>query len=131
HQAIIDIRSLRTQMNGYTKRIEDEEIKAYASEVDSVMTKVEKELYQTKNRSGQDPLNFPIRLTNKLAHINSLTQMGTNDYPPTAAAIQVKDELIDLIDVELNDWQKVKMEMLPQLNDMIRAKALDVIILDE
>ena len=131
HQAIVDIRSLRSQMKAYTKRIDDEEIKEYASEVDSVMTKIEKNLYQTKNRSGQDPLNFPIRLTNKLAHINSLTQMGTNDYPPTAAAIKVKEELIGLIDVELDDWKKVKEEMLPKVNDMIRDKALDVIILDE
>jgi len=131
HQAIIDMRSLRTQMNGYVNKIEDESIKDYAGEVDSIMTKVEEALYQTKNRSGQDPLNFPIKLTNKLAHLNSLTQMGDNDFPPTAAAISVRDELNGLIDIELSDWKKVKEVMLPKMNQMIRDKALDVIILEE
>ena len=131
HQAIIDIRSLRTQMSSYLAKIDDEEVKDYASELDSIMTKVEESLYQTKNRSGQDPLNFPIRLTNKLAHLNSLTQMGSTDYPPTAAAIDVKNELIGLIDVELNDWLKVKTAMLPEINAMIRDKSLDTIILEE
>jgi hypothetical protein len=95
------------------------------------MTKVEEALYQTKNKSRQDPLNFPIRLTNKLAHLNSLTQMGDNDFPPTDAAIAVRDELTDLIDAELKIWKEVKTKMLPKLNQMIRDRALDVIILDK
>ncbi|MDF1697269.1 MAG: glycosyl hydrolase [Saprospiraceae bacterium] len=130
HQAIIDIRSLRGQMKAYLDKVDDEEVNEYGTEVDSLMTKIEEALYQTKNRSGQDPLNFPIRLTNKLAHLNSLTQMGTNDFPPTAGAIAVRNELNSLIDDELNDWNSVKTTMLPKLNDMIRQKALDIIILD-
>ena len=131
HQAIIDMRSLRKQIKGYINKIDDQEIENYADEVDSLMTKVEEALYQTKNKSRQDPLNFPIRLTNKLAHLNSLTQMGDNDYPPTAAAISVRDELNGLIDEELNVWEEVKSKMLPKLNQMIRDKALDVIILEK
>jgi hypothetical protein len=131
HQSIIDIRSLRTQMKAYVDKVNDDEVSSYTKEIDSLMTKVEEALYQTKNRSGQDPLNFPIRLTNKLAHLNSLTQMGTNDFPPTVAAIAVRDELNELIDMELSDWEKVKNTMLAKLNDMIRQKALDIIILDK
>jgi len=94
------------------------------------MTVVEEALYQTKNKSGQDPLNFPIRLTNKLAHLNSLTQMGTNDYPPTAAALAVRDELVASIDGHLITWQEVKTKMIPAFNQMVREKALDVIIIE-
>ncbi len=129
HQAIIDIRSLRKQMQAYTEKIEDKDIKKYAQKIDSTMTTVEESLYQTKNRSGQDPLNFPIKLTNKLAHLNSLTQMGNNDFPPTDAAVAVKDELISMIDKELEVWNEVKTDMLPKINEMIRDKKLDVIIL--
>ena len=94
------------------------------------MTVVEEALYQTKNKSGQDPLNFPIRLTNKLAHLNSLTQMGTNYYPPTAAALAVRDELVTSIDGHLITWQEVKTKMIPAFNQMVREKALDVIIIE-
>ena len=56
------------------------------------MTKVEEALYQTKNRSPQDPLNFPIRLNDKL---NALAGSagGFGDARPTDQAVQVKDEL--------------------------------------
>lgn len=131
HQAIIDIRSMKKQIKSYTSKIDDQDVKDLASEIDSIMSGVEKNLYQTKNKSGQDPLNFPIRLTNKLAHLNSLTQMGTSDFPPTEAAIQVKNELVGLIDEELKEWDRVKSELLDDLNNLIREKALDIIILDK
>gem|GEM_PF-1883199 len=124
HQAVKDIRSLRKQMKAYSSKVDSEVVTDYAEQVDSIMTKVEKELYQTKNKSRQDPLNFPIRLTNKLAHLNALTQMGTTDYPPTDAAIAVRDELVGLIDAELSQWKEVKSSMLPKLNQMIRDEAV-------
>ena len=39
--------------------------------IDKKITIIENELYQTKNRSGQDPLNFPIKLNNKLSSVGS------------------------------------------------------------
>jgi len=129
HQAIIDIRAMKSQVKDYTDKISDKELKDYAAKLDSIASEVEKNLYQTKNKSGQDPLNFPIRLTNKLAHLNSLMNMGINDFPPTSSMYQVRDELTALIDNELNKWYNVKKSMLPELNNMIKKKAFDVIIL--
>jgi hypothetical protein len=31
---------------------------------------VEDDIYQVKNQSGQDPLNFPIKINNRLANLN-------------------------------------------------------------
>jgi photosystem II stability/assembly factor-like uncharacterized protein len=129
HQAIIDIRSLRSQIKSYTDKIEDDAVKNYSLEMDSVMTSVENNLYQTKNRSGQDPLNFPIKLTNKLAHLNALIGFGMQDFKPTQSMVEVKNELNALIDAELNQWQKVKTQMLPEMNKLIKDKALDIIVL--
>ena len=129
HQAIIDIRSMKVQVKSYTDKISDKDIKSYAEKMDSIASEVEKNLYQTKNKSGQDPLNFPIKLTNKLAHLNSLMNMGINDFPPTVSMYQVRDELTGLIDSELKKWVEVKSIMLAELNKMIKQKALDVIIL--
>lgn len=129
HQAIIDIRSMKLQVKSYTDKISDKDIKSYAEKMDSIASEVEKNLYQTKNKSGQDPLNFPIKLTNKLAHLNSLMNMGINDFPPTVSMYQVRDELTELIDSELKKWVEVKSIMLAELNKMIKQKALDVIIL--
>ena len=90
--------------------------------------KVEKALYQTKNRSGQDPLNFPIRLTNKLAHLNSIVQ---NEYPPTNQMIELQQELTMEIDKELGAFKEVKETLLPQFNKMMRELEVDAVILDE
>ncbi len=129
HQAIIDIRSMKDQVKSYTDKIADKDIRSYAEKMDTIASDVEKNLYQTKNKSGQDPLNFPIRLTNKLAHLNSLMNMGVNDFPPTASMYQVRDELTGMIDSELKKWYEVKSTMLAELNNKIRQKALDIIIL--
>ncbi|MBK9257815.1 MAG: glycosyl hydrolase [Saprospiraceae bacterium] len=129
HQAIIDIRALKAQIKDFTDKTDDKDLKDHASGMDSIMTKVENNLYQTKNKSGQDPLNYPIKLTNKLAHLNALIGMGTQDFKPTDSMIAVRNELTTLIDAELEIWNSVKTNMLPELNKMIKTKALDIIVL--
>lgn len=132
HLTIKEIRSIREQMNGYTKRIkENPEMKDLvdkAKEIDKKMTAVEEALYQTKNRSGQDPLNFPIRLTNKLAHLNALAD---GEFPPTQQMYTVKEELAKAIDEQLSLFQIIKAQELPLFNQMVKQKAIDAIILED
>jgi len=129
HQAIIDIRSMKSQISTYTDKIINVEVKAFAKNIDSLATDVEKNLYQTKNKSGQDPLNFPIKLTNKLAHLTALIAMEVNDFSPTKSMVEVKKELISAIDKELAVWEDIKTNQIKTLNDMIKDKQLDTIIL--
>ncbi len=130
HETIISIRDIRAQLHHYQDRLRPDstqkEIVVLAEQIDASLTEVEEALYQTKNESPQDPLNFPIRLTNKLAHLNSLMQ---GDYPPTDQAVAVRNELTKLIDVELKKYQMIIGEKLPQFNQMIRTRAVDAIIL--
>ncbi|MEO1257816.1 MAG: glycosyl hydrolase [Bacteroidota bacterium] len=130
HETIGDIKDVRGQIKGFTKRLDkkDEKYKpifAKAEEMDSIMTEVEKALYQTKNKARQDPLNFPIKLTNKLAHITSLT---SGDYPPTDQAVQLKNELTAEIDGWLTKFENVKKVEIPAFNKMIREMGVDVIM---
>jgi photosystem II stability/assembly factor-like uncharacterized protein len=125
HQTIIDLRKLRDQIKDFQERIEDGEIIAEGKSIIDSLTAIEETLYQTKNRSGQDPLNYPIRLTNKLAHLNSLTGIGT--YRPTAAAYRVKEELTEQIDAELAKYRSIVAEEVPAYNRMILEREVDVI----
>lgn len=129
HEAIIEMRSLKKQMKNFAKDHEDEKISAEITRIDSTLSEIEKTLYQTQNRSRQDPLNFPIRLTNKLAHLNSLCQMS--DGPPTASMLEVKKELTTRIDEQLNDYQAVKQADIKKLNDLIRSQITDFIKLEK
>ena len=97
-------------------------------EIDSAMTVVEKDLYQTKNRSGQDPLNFPIKLNNKLAHLGALESVG--DHKPTQQSLDYRDEVVEAIDKELEDWYAIKKNEIPKVNKKIKEMSLDYIQLE-
>ncbi len=129
HTAIQDIKDVRTQMKNFEERLPKDstyqEVKDAMAKMDSTITKVEEALYQTKNRSRQDPLNFPIRLNNKLGHLNSLTAMG--DYPPTSQAIELKNELTKEIDTWMLTFNEMMDRELPRLNQMIRDQQIDVL----
>ncbi|MCB0846972.1 MAG: glycosyl hydrolase, partial [Bacteroidetes bacterium] len=129
HTAIKDIRTVRDQMKELQERIKGEEsmkeIAESAKAINKSMTEVEEALYQTKNRSRQDPLNYPIRLNNKLAAVGSLSGMG--DYRPTDQAEAVYDEISAQIDEELAKWEKILNEDIPRLNQEVKEKDVDMI----
>ena len=131
HRIINEIRSVKSQMKNYQNLIEGRndlmEITQKMKNIDSVITKIEESLYQTKNQSGQDPLNFPIRLNNKLASLNAMV-MG-NDFPPTDQAVAVRDEIASLIDTELTKFRQTINTEVQALNTLIRTKGVDAILL--
>ena len=69
------------------------------------LQEVEEAIYQTKNKSGQDPLNFPIRLNDKLAGVFSNVSSG--DYRPTKQSYEVFNMLAKLVDVQLAKLDKL------------------------
>ncbi|MEO1484206.1 MAG: glycosyl hydrolase [Bacteroidota bacterium] len=103
HQSIKKIRKINTKLDTFMKQYKDNEQTKSLVEKAKTMKEgfgaIEKALYQTKNRSNQDPLNFPIRLTNKLAHLSSLVSI--DDFPPTEQDIAVKNELSGKIKSDL------------------------------
>ena len=60
---------------------------------------MEGEIYQYRNRSSQDPLNFPIRLNNKLAALQGIVESG--DYKPTDQSYAVFKDLSAQLDQQL------------------------------
>ena len=80
NEAVIRIRDIRAASPaGSASR--DPELRAAADRLLPTLAEVEEALYQVRNRSGQDPLNFPIRLNNRLAALGR--SVGTGDARPT------------------------------------------------
>ena len=65
---------------------------------------MEGEIYQYRNRSSQDPLNFPIKLNNKLAALQGIVESG--DYRPTDQSQAVFKELSAQLDVQLGEARR-------------------------
>ncbi len=129
HKAIRRIRDVHSQLKEVADRMKDEpageEIGEAAKAIQDKMQAVEEALYQTKNRSRQDPLNFPIRLNNKLSSLAGVVGMGDNR--PTAQAIAVKAELTKQIDAELAKLKTILDKDLPAFNKLVREKKVPAI----
>ena len=118
HKSIKKIRAINKQLTAFQEQYKDdervEELKEKAKKLSEDFSEIEKTLYQTQNKSGQDPLNFPIKLTNKLGHLNSLVGMG--DFPPTEQDIAVKDELTRKINSELEKFNALVSDEIKMFN---------------
>ena len=89
------------------------------------MKKVEEELYQTKNKSNQDPLNYPVRLNNKLAALGGEVDGG--DFKPTQQVKEVYNEINDKIEKQLKSLDKIFKEKVPRLNELVKKKEVSAI----
>ncbi len=127
-KAIKDIRAVRSQVNDFTARMDtagNKDIKKMADSLNKQMTKVEEALYQTKSKSGQDVLNFPIRLNDKIAGLYGVASSGQN--PPSKQAREAFADLGGQADVQLAKLKKIMDTDLKSLNRMINEKQLPVI----
>ncbi len=127
-KAIKNIRDVRKQISDFTDKQGDglpKEIKQQADTINKQMTAIEEALHQTKAKSGQDVLNFPIRLDDKISGLYDFAKSGN-----AAPAKQVKDAYAELsaqADVQLDALKKILSTDLVKLNELIREKALPVI----
>ncbi len=132
HKSIKKIRKINTQLDAFVKQYDKNEEVAelvkQAKELKSSFSDIEKALYQTQNQSNQDPLNFPIRLTNKLAHLNSLVTM--DDFAPTAQDVQVKNELTSQIVKELDAFDSLVSDEIQKFNRAFNESNLNYLFLE-
>jgi hypothetical protein len=133
HKSIKKIRAINAQLKAFKAQYYSnkavQELVEKADSLSQQFSDIEKALYQTKNKSGQDPLNFPIRLTNKLAHLNSL--VGMDDFPPTSQDITVKDELTAAILTELRKLDALIAGEIKTFNAAFNKNQLNYLFIEE
>ena len=127
HRAIEKIREIKSDLNKFQSDYADNEsannlIERSKTILESI-DKIENELYQTKNQSNQDPLNYGVKLTNNLGNLNSAFRGG--DFGPTDQDVLVKDELIDKVNVQLEKYNSIISEDIPNFNSSFKKLELD------
>ncbi len=125
NQAVIDIREIKTQVDDRQGQTESTEIQDQGDLVKTRLGEVESEIYQVRNESRQDPLNFPIKINNKLAAL--LNGVSRGDFPPTEQSRQVFDRLSDLLQEEMVRLQLIIDQDLARLNELLQEEGLDPI----
>jgi hypothetical protein len=136
HSSIKKLRDVRSQIEAFKVRLKKDagdsedhaELIKKMDEMVTRMTAVEKELYQVQNRSAQDPLNFPIKLNNRLSALVSVVANGDN--APTRQSGEVRDLLIAEIDEQLATLEGVLGEGVNELNAAIRGANIPAIFME-
>ena len=123
NQAVIDIRDIKTQVDDRIAK--DESVKQPGDALNEKFTGVEGEIYQYRNQSNQDPLNFPIRLNNKIAALMGAVE-GVNGRP-TAQSYEVYDLLSGELETRLDHLDVLINTDLAQFNKLLQQKGLEPI----
>jgi hypothetical protein len=123
NDAVSRIRRLRSQTADRVAKARSPAVARAGATAATKLAAVEERLYQVRNRSGQDPLNFPIRLNNRLASLGRSVQTG--DARPTAAAYVVFRELSAELDQELRQLDQVVASDVAALNRAIAQAGLE------
>lgn len=90
------------------------------------LSAIEGEIYQVRNRSSQDPLNYPIKLNNKLAALASV--VGESDARPTAQAYAVYDVLVPQLNAQLGALRQVLGSPLTAVNAYLTSAGLKAVV---
>ena len=128
--AIKDIRSARTQMKDFvSKQGKDcpKEIKQMSDSLSKELTAVEEKLHQTKAKSGQDVLNYPIRLDDKLGGVYDMVSSG--NMAPSKQARDVYAELAVQVDTEMSKLKGILDGGIKAFNKLVREKELPTVVI--
>lgn len=128
-QTILKIRDIQSQINALSSKMGN----AYPKDLDSLgkiicqkVSAIESKLYQNKAKSGQDVLNFPIRLNDKLS---SIFDAANQDTAPSQAAQDGYVEIASKIDKEIAAFQSILQHEVAAYNETVRDKKIGLIML--
>jgi photosystem II stability/assembly factor-like uncharacterized protein len=127
NNAVLQIRQLRSGLDkAGTALAGKPEAATLTPKIDAVrarLTKIEEAIYQTQNRSGQDPLNYPIRLNNRIAALMGV--VGSGEFRPTDQSYEVFRVLSKLLADELGKLRQITDQDLAALNLELRRAGIE------
>jgi len=125
NNAIIQIRRIKTALADRVSKTTNADAKAIAEELQKELTAVEVDVYQVKNQSNQDPLNFPIRTNNRLASLLRVVLAG--DGRPTSNTTPIFNDLKKELQAEMDRLNKTLTTLLPRFNQAAQRAGLEPI----
>ena len=125
NRAVIQIRELKQQVADRRGKTSDPQLHAAADQLTRSLSAVEEEIYQVRNQSNQDPLNFPIKVNNRLASL--LRAVNTGDGKPIASAYPIFKDLTAELKVQTDRLRQVLTKDLPAFNAEAKRAGLSPI----
>jgi photosystem II stability/assembly factor-like uncharacterized protein len=123
NDAVIQIRRIKQQVDDRLKKKDDADLRAIANRLTRELTVVEEEVYQVRNQSNQDPLNFPIKINNRLASL--LRVVETGDGRPTSNTGAIFNDIKGELKAQTDRLQQVLTTDLPTFNRLAQRMGLE------
>ena len=128
NSAVIAIRSVKAQLDERLEASDDERLAQAGERLEASASAVEADIYQVRNQSNQDPLNFPIRVNNRLANLLSMSEQG--DGRPGSGMSAVFGIMVERLEGYVTRLQAVWDEELTEVNEELRRLGLEEIVPD-
>lgn len=122
NDAVRTVRHVRSQLDEHAKALggDSTELRSLSERLVNRIGEVEAKIYQVKNQSGQDPLNYPIRVNNQIAALAGV--VGSADARPTKQTYVVFDSLTKELEVYLVELRQAWRELLPPVDEYLKKK---------
>ena len=121
NEAVLLVRGIKQQTDALDGQIDGDMAASVSAFVDRISA-VEGRVYQVRNQSRQDPLNYPIMLNDKLAGLIGTVESA--EARPTDQARAVFERLSGQLDGELGELEAALDGDLPNLNAQLEAAGL-------
>jgi hypothetical protein len=119
HQSILDIRKTKEDLAYLKKKlVDDKNMVDKLKKFEEELTTIENNIHETRNKSSQDPINYGIKLNNRLAFL--MVEQGQGDFPPTQQAQEVKAEVTKLLDKEISHLTEILKNNATSVNQLIK-----------
>jgi photosystem II stability/assembly factor-like uncharacterized protein len=125
NQGVVNIRACTAQVDDRIASANDSEVTQRGGELKTALSAVENELYQTRLRSNQDPLGFPIKLNNKIATLRGVIE--SVDSKPTDQTYDVFALLAGQLGVQLDKLAQIVANDVPRFNALVQSRGLQPI----
>ncbi|HZM87569.1 MAG TPA: glycosyl hydrolase [Blastocatellia bacterium] len=125
NEMVIQIREIKKQIKDRSDKSKDPTVSGAGEMLAKRLSEVEEAVYQVRNQSNQDPLNFPIKLNNQIAALRRSIETG--DGRPTAQSYVVFKELSAQLDALRGRLNTMVANDLAGFNKLLADRKLDPI----
>jgi hypothetical protein len=130
NQGVIDIRKIKSDLGFLKSKISSDaqfkELNELVKQFEEQLTIHENNIHQTKNQSVQDPLNYGIKMNNRLAHL--MVEQAQGDFRPTQQGEEVRQMLTKMVDEELTKLRSTIDKNVDRINNLAKEKGVEVVM---
>ena len=134
NSTINTIAELTRQVSAWESRAKDAadsvtaaKVKSLAATINDSLSVIEKALIERRAKAGQDALNYPLKLNNKILALKSTVYSGDNR--PTKQSYEVFDDLARRIDALVSAYERVRDTYISSFNTLIKTSEVPAVVL--